>query len=150
MARGLQNALSSKDSGSLNRTTPGKGSRTGIGLILGQWVRGVTKDIWKLPVLLSLVCSFALGGVLAVSASGHKLSIIAISIFYFVVAVRVQVFISYSRRQALWSVFVGSCVLGASTDKDDACPPSLVISPLHDLHGKGSYDTLGDNSPVKG
>ena len=151
MAMGLQNALSSKYSGSLIRTTHVTGSLTDIGLILGQLVRGVTKDLWKLPVLSSLVCSFALGCVLAVSASGHKLSISVISIFYFMVAVMVQVFISYSRRQALWSVFVGSWVLGASSDKDDASLlPSVVINPVHDLHGKGHYDALDDNSPVTG
>lgn len=144
MAMGFQNSLTSKYSGSLIRTTHMTGTLTDIGLILGQWSRGVNKDLWKLPVLVSLVCSFAAGAVLASETSDHKLSIIYIAAFYLIVAVTVQVFISYSRRQAFWRVLVGAWDVKAPSHDEEAhdaneAPSSLALNPMH-----GGYDALVD------
>ena len=107
MAMGCQNAITSRYSGSLIRSTHMTGTITDIGLICGQYTRGVTKDLWKLPVLLTLVLSFFIGGVLAVLDEGNKLSLLAAAIFYAILAVCVQFFIAKVRGIGLLSVMLG-------------------------------------------
>jgi len=121
MAMGFQNSLTSKYSGSLIRTTHVTGTVTDIGLILGQYTRGVTKDLWKLPVLTSLLVFFSIGGVLSVQAdtNHNKGGLVVVAVFYFAVAIFVQVFLSYSRKQRFIDVLFGYWEHVAPEDNDD-------------------------------
>ena len=109
MAMGFQNSVTSKYSGSLIRTTHVTGTVTDVGLILGQYTQGVTKDLWKLPVLVSLLVSFSVGGVLSVAADTvhNKLGLIIVAVFYFCVAVFVQSLISRGRNVPFFSFPMG-------------------------------------------
>ena len=62
-AMGLQNALFTNFSGAVVRTTHVTGLLTDVGLILGHYLRGKEKnlDLWRLKVLLPLMCGFFIG-----------------------------------------------------------------------------------------
>jgi len=109
MAMGYQNALTSKYSGSLIRTTHVTGALTDIGLISGQYFRGSTAQLWKLPVLCCLVVSFFLGSMTSNFAitSYHKQALIIIVVFYFAIGLSVPIFISLTKQQPLWRSILG-------------------------------------------
>lgn len=147
MAMGFQNSMTSKYSGSLIRTTHVTGTLTDIGLILGQYSRGITDNLWKLPVLLALVISFAIGGVLSITAERNKLSLIVVAIFYGSLALGLQIFIAYARRQSLLSVFLGSwehIVINLPSALTSS-HPYKVFSPLHESHDGEERGGLEDN-----
>jgi len=140
MGMGFQNSMTSKYSGSLIRTTHVTGTLTDIGLIMGQYTRGITENLWKLPVLLALVISFAIGGVLSVTTGRNKLSLIAVAIFYGALALGLQIFIAHARHQSLISVFLGSWVTKAAPH------PYKTFSPLHAREERGDHEGgLEDN-----
>ncbi|KAL3925951.1 MAG: hypothetical protein SGILL_000052 [Bacillariaceae sp.] len=61
-ANGVQNGVSSMYTANLIRTTHLTGTSTDIGLFLGQWLRGNSKNVWKLWILIGLAVAFWLGG----------------------------------------------------------------------------------------
>ena len=68
MACGLQNAMTTKYSGSIIRTTHVTGTFTDIGIVIGRLFRKrfrVMEDAWKLQLLLPLAMGFFLGGLFA-------------------------------------------------------------------------------------
>jgi uncharacterized membrane protein YoaK (UPF0700 family) len=64
-ACGLQNAMTTKYSGSIIRTTHVTGTFTDIGIIIGRYLRGKSEDLWKLKILIPLAVGFITGGILA-------------------------------------------------------------------------------------
>jgi uncharacterized membrane protein YoaK (UPF0700 family) len=64
LACGLQNAIVTKYSGGIIRTTHPTGGFCDIGSILGRLVTGHTADLWQLQILIPLVLCFILGGIL--------------------------------------------------------------------------------------
>lgn len=62
-AMGLQNAMTSTYSGAVVRTTHLSGIMTGLGVMLGHWVRRLPVDTLKLTLLLTLAGGFWLGAV---------------------------------------------------------------------------------------
>jgi uncharacterized membrane protein YoaK (UPF0700 family) len=60
---GLQNAIVTKYSGGVIRTTHPTGGFCDIGSIFGRMVTGNTTDLWQLQILIPLVLCFILGGV---------------------------------------------------------------------------------------
>lgn len=75
VACGMQNALASNFSGAVLRTTHMTGVVTDLGILLGQAIRGVQVDAWRLWLFLSLLGGFfggAAGGALVQSKLGHE------------------------------------------------------------------------------
>jgi uncharacterized membrane protein YoaK (UPF0700 family) len=67
-ACGMQNALSSRYSANIFRTTHLTGTLTDLGVLLGRLLAGdCREELWKAYVMVSLVLGFFLGGVLSVS-----------------------------------------------------------------------------------
>jgi uncharacterized membrane protein YoaK (UPF0700 family) len=64
MACGLQNAMTTKFSGSMIRTTHVTGSLTDIGLTIGRALRGRREQVWKLGILIPMTISFFIGSLL--------------------------------------------------------------------------------------
>lgn len=64
MACGLQNGMASSYCGLILRTTHVTGLVTDIGVMLGQWLRFRTIEIWKLLLLVMLLAGFFCGGLL--------------------------------------------------------------------------------------
>jgi uncharacterized membrane protein YoaK (UPF0700 family) len=88
-ACGLQNAMITKYSGGIIRTTHPTGGLTDIGSILGRRVTGHSTDIWQLKVLVPLVLCFILGGTIGTafhSIFGRDALVVNV-IFIFLVAV---------------------------------------------------------------
>ena len=73
-ANGVQNGVSSMYSANLIRTTHMTGLSTDVGLFLGQLIRGNTKNLWKLQILIGLGLSFWLGGFVSLFAAKHLTS----------------------------------------------------------------------------
>lgn len=65
MACGLQNAMTTKYSGSIIRTTHVTGSFTDIGIVIGRILRGQYDEVWKLQILIPLCLGFIIGGMIA-------------------------------------------------------------------------------------
>lgn len=66
LAAGLQNAMASKFSGCVIRTTHVSGSTSDLGSTLAKvFIRGQYKDLWKVKLLLCAVSAFVLGGYVA-------------------------------------------------------------------------------------
>lgn len=72
MACGLQNAMATRFSGAVVRTTHMTGIMTDIGLLMGNWMRwGETTNLWRLKVFLPLFFGFLGGGSLGALAFLH-------------------------------------------------------------------------------
>lgn len=63
MACGLQNAMVTTYSGSIIRTTHLSGVFTDLGIMLGNWLRGIALDSRRLLLFLLLIGGFICGGV---------------------------------------------------------------------------------------
>lgn len=63
MACGLQNAMVTTYSGSVIRTTHLSGIFTDLGIMLGNWLRGIALDSRRLLLFLLLIGGFICGGV---------------------------------------------------------------------------------------
>lgn len=61
-ACGLQNAMSSSYCGLMIRTTHVSGVVTGLGVMIGHWLRHRRIVTWKLQFLIALLFSFGIGG----------------------------------------------------------------------------------------
>lgn len=64
LTSGMQNALTSKYSKNLVRSTHMTGCTTDFGLIIGHTIIGKDEELWKLPILGASILSFFLGGLL--------------------------------------------------------------------------------------
>ncbi|MZR63145.1 YoaK family protein [Alcanivorax sp. DP30] len=63
MACGLQNAMVTTYSGSIIRTTHLSGIFTDLGIMLGNWLRGIPLDSRRLLLFLLLISGFICGGI---------------------------------------------------------------------------------------
>lgn len=61
MSCGIQNAITTRYSGNILRTTHHSGTLTDIGVIIGHFCGGNHTDTWKLSVLIPLFLSFVFG-----------------------------------------------------------------------------------------
>jgi len=67
MACGIQNAITTRYSGNILRTTHHTGTVTDIGVIIGHICAGSgNKEIWKLKILIPLPICFLIGGICGV------------------------------------------------------------------------------------
>lgn len=63
IACGLQNAMTTRYSGNVLRTTHMTGAATDIGIVLGRIIRGRRDEAWRLGVLIPLMIAFLFGGI---------------------------------------------------------------------------------------
>lgn len=70
MACGMQNALASNFSGAVLRTTHMTGVVTDLGILLGQALRGLPVDTWRLWLFFSLLGGFFTGAVAGATLHG--------------------------------------------------------------------------------
>ncbi|CAN0266293.1 unnamed protein product, partial [Ectocarpus fasciculatus] len=63
MACGMQNAMTTKYSNNILRTTHMTGAATDIGIVIGRIIVGRTDEIWRLYVLGPMMFSYFIGGV---------------------------------------------------------------------------------------
>jgi uncharacterized membrane protein YoaK (UPF0700 family) len=68
---GLQNAMTSKYSNNIIRTTHMTGSTTDIGIYIGHYINGNKEDIWKLKTLTISVFGFLIGSFIGTIAYQH-------------------------------------------------------------------------------
>ena len=70
-ACGLQNALATKYSGAIVRTTHVTGLFTDLGIMLGAWFRGENLDRRKAKLFFIIICGFILGGTTGAVSYAH-------------------------------------------------------------------------------
>jgi uncharacterized membrane protein YoaK (UPF0700 family) len=109
MASGLQNALTSRYSGSIIRTTHVTGAATDIGLVLGKLALGNTKEVWKLKILLPIVGSFISGGAVSVFAyrKMNHLALVINVIIFFGIGLTYSIFVGLKYHIPVWRAFFG-------------------------------------------
>ena len=61
MGAGLQNGMASTYSGMVFRTTHVSGMFTDLGIYIGEWLRGLDVDTWRIRVCLLVVTAFTVG-----------------------------------------------------------------------------------------
>lgn len=67
ISSGIQNAITTRYSGNILRTTHHTGTTTDIGIFIGRMIMGNFQDSWKLYVLIPLPICYMLGGIAGVS-----------------------------------------------------------------------------------
>ena len=85
MASGLQNAITTKYSNNVLRTTHMTGTATDIGIVLGRIVAAKYDEIWRLYILLPSYIAFFIGGIFGVGiykVMGHYSLTISCIIFF--------------------------------------------------------------------
>jgi uncharacterized membrane protein YoaK (UPF0700 family) len=102
-ACGVQNAMITKYSGGIIRTTHPTGGLTDIGSILGRLVTGHSTDSWQLKVLIPLVLCFILGGTIgtAFQASFGRDALVVNVLFIFFVATLYLIYLKTISRTEL-------------------------------------------------
>ena len=110
MACGLQNAMTSKYSGNIIRTTHMTGTATDIGLVLGRVCRGDGKELWKLQVLCPIFFSFLFGGAVSVPVFRHmgKLTLLVNVLVFFSIGLAYSIIVGHELHIPFWSAFIGS------------------------------------------
>ncbi len=110
MACGVQNAMTSKYSGNIIRTTHMTGTATDIGLVLGRVCKGEKKELWKLQVLCPIFFSFLLGGVASVPAFElmGRLSLLINVIVFFGIGLAYSIIVGQQLHIPFWSAFFGT------------------------------------------
>jgi uncharacterized membrane protein YoaK (UPF0700 family) len=83
IACGMQNAMTTKYSNNILRTSHMTGAATDIGIVIGRIMVGRTDEVWRLKVLLPMMFSFFIGGLLG-SQAAKKFGGIAI-VFNFMI-----------------------------------------------------------------
>jgi uncharacterized membrane protein YoaK (UPF0700 family) len=101
---GMQNAMTTKYSNNILRTTHMTGTATDIGIVLGRIIRGRTDESWRLAVLVPMLVAFFLG-CLAGGSAETSIGTFALLMNLFIFAgtgVLYSVYIAYSNRISVW------------------------------------------------
>jgi uncharacterized membrane protein YoaK (UPF0700 family) len=119
-AAGVQNALVSRFSGNMIRTSHVTGSLTDIGLTIGRALKGKTDQIWKLGILIPLVLTFLFGGLMAGWIYEHlgKLSLIVSAILYGFTAILYAFYFTRISNISYFSVFFGARDVSAVSESN--------------------------------
>lgn len=112
MACGLQNAMTSKYSGNIIRTTHMTGTATDIGLVLGRVAKGDHKELWKLQVLCPIFAAFLFGGVISVPVFHRmgKLSLLINVLVFFGIGLAYSIVVGAQLHLPIWSAFFGTYI----------------------------------------
>jgi uncharacterized membrane protein YoaK (UPF0700 family) len=109
MASGLQNALTSKYSGNIIRTTHMTGTSTDIGIVLGRICMGDTSEAWKLAVLTPIAVAFLAGGAISVESFRRlgNLSLMINVVVFFCIGLLYSIVVGYSLHIPFWQASLG-------------------------------------------
>lgn len=109
MGSGLQNAMTTRYSGNIIRTTHMTGTATDVGLVLGRMVMGDWKESWKLFILLPIFASFFLGGLISVYAFERlgNLSLMINVVVFFSIGLAYSFLVSLNLNIPMWKAFFG-------------------------------------------
>lgn len=109
MGAGLQNAMMTRYSGNVIRTSHLSGCDTDIGLILGRWIMGDYHESWKLKLLLPLVISFIIGGCCSVFAfeSWGRRALAVNVIVFLCIGIAYSILIGNRLHIPAWKVLFG-------------------------------------------
>lgn len=99
MACGLQNAMVTTYSGSVIRTTHLSGIFTDLGIMLGNWLRGIALDSRRLLLFLLLIGGFICGGVVG-TVLFRSLHFVALMVPATLAATLAVVYWGYSRDRS--------------------------------------------------
>lgn len=97
---GVQNAMTSRYSGNILRTTHISGSVTDIGLIAGRTLHGQNQNMWKLKINVCLVLGFFAGALVAALTQRelHNYQLFVNTVFFGLVGVCFTVFVKQERE----------------------------------------------------
>ena len=121
LAAGTQNAMTTKFSGNVLRTTHVSGAFTDIGLILGRIARGRKEVMWKLGLLIPITFSFFCGGCLGggfYPLLGRYSLVINIAVFGLAFVLYVGYF-AYAFQAPLLGVVLGRIEYRAQVEDDE-------------------------------
>jgi uncharacterized membrane protein YoaK (UPF0700 family) len=109
VACGLQNAMTTKFSGNMIRTSHVTGSLTDIGIALGRMWRGRNDQAWKLALLCPLVLCYMGGGALGSFAHQHleRQSVLVNVILFGFTASIYSVYFSKYFKVKFWEALFG-------------------------------------------
>jgi len=106
---GLQNAMTTRYSGNVIRTTHLSGTTTDIGIIIGHMVRGRYKEYWKLELYIPMCISYVLGSICGYEAYlewGFTSLLVSVGITT-LVGVKHALIVSGLYKRKFWKVFLG-------------------------------------------
>eukprot|EP01035_Chromulina_nebulosa_P030260 gene30260-40218_t len=147
MACGLQNAITSKYSGNIIRTTHVTGTATDVGLVLGRMIRGNGKEFWKLQVLLPIYTAFLLGGVASVPAfkSLGKFALVVNAVVFFSIGLAYSVIVGQQMHIPVWKAFFGAYTVVEEGVKHSS---QKVKKAAHKIHRTLRHARTHVNNPL--
>lgn len=109
MGSGLQNAMTTRYSGNIIRTTHMTGTATDIGLVLGRIIMGDWKEMWKLFILIPLFVSFFVGGIISVYVFRRmgSLSLLVNVVVFFSIGLAYSFLVASNLNIPMWKAFFG-------------------------------------------
>jgi len=106
---GMQNAMTTKYSGNVIRTTHLSGTTTDIGIIIAHMVRGRYKEFWKLELYMPMVFSYVVGsicGYMLFIEIGFYSLLVSVGITT-LVGIKHALIVSGLYKRKFWKVFLG-------------------------------------------
>lgn len=158
MACGLQNAMTSKYSGNIIRTTHMTGTATDIGVVLGRIAFGETKELWKLYTLCPIFVSFLCGGIISIPVFKvmGKLSLLINVLVFFGIGLAYSIVIGKQMHIPFWKAFFGCYTRIESRIKKSSEKVKVAVGSMHhhlnDLTSKSPLHFHGESTKgnVKG
>jgi uncharacterized membrane protein YoaK (UPF0700 family) len=128
IACGLQNAMTTKFSGNMIRTTHVTGSLTDIGIALGRMWRGRHDQAWKLALLIPLVLCYMAGGALGSYAYQHlrRKSLLVNIILFGSTALLYSFYFSKYFKVKFWEALLG---VYEFAEEEDATKVDVLTDP---------------------
>jgi uncharacterized membrane protein YoaK (UPF0700 family) len=136
MACGLQNAITSKYSGNIIRTTHVTGTATDVGLVLGRMIRGNKKEFWKLQVLLPIYTAFLFGGVASVPAFKRlgKFALVINAVVFFSIGLAYSIVVGQQMHIPVWKAFFGAYSIVEESLKQGRQKVKKAAHKMHRTH----------------
>lgn len=132
MACGLQNAMTTRYSGNIIRTTHMSGTATDIGLVFGRMMMGEFKELWKLYLLVPMFIGFFLGGIVSVQAVKHfgRFTTLANVAVFFSIGLAYSAVVAYYQKIPIWKAYLGN-KLKATVKKVKSVAESMKMQTVH-------------------
>jgi uncharacterized membrane protein YoaK (UPF0700 family) len=132
MACGMQNAMTTRYSNNILRTTHLTGTATDIGVVIGHILTKRRGDLWKLYVLLPMLFAFFIGGLLGAEAFysiGHGYALFLNLIIFGGTGILYVLYLAFFRHLSIVQAIFLDHDIGSSIHRDELSKENTSNAP---------------------